>query len=232
MLRAQIARRELPPGARLIPADIAAELGVSRGPVREAIAELIAQGLVEQSPRHAAYVRGLSAKDISQLSLLRGELEALAVRLACERLEETGGDNELALLERTLGEMRDAGEHNDLAGVTRFDKEFHEQLARMAEFPTLAQILTSLGTQIRPLIEASNQALDVTHVWRQHEPYLDGFRARDRQALETHARAHAQSAGQRIIDLEPPAAVPARAKAASSISGFRFRSRPDATGQA
>lgn len=81
-LRGDILARRIGPGARLVEADLTQRFVVSRGPIREALRRLAAEGLIEHVPNRGAVVRRLSTRDISELFAIRGELEALAARLA------------------------------------------------------------------------------------------------------------------------------------------------------
>jgi DNA-binding GntR family transcriptional regulator len=79
-LRDRILMGELPGNTRLIPAEIAAQLGLSRMPVREALRQLAAEGFVSMKPNRAAFVRYLSAAEVDELFEIRAMLESMAVR--------------------------------------------------------------------------------------------------------------------------------------------------------
>jgi DNA-binding GntR family transcriptional regulator len=81
-LRCDILARRLQPGDRLIESALTRRFSVSRGPVREALRRLAAEGLIEHAPHRGAVVRLLSARDIVELFQIRVEMEALAARLA------------------------------------------------------------------------------------------------------------------------------------------------------
>ena len=83
-LRDDIIARRLPPGARLVESDLTMRFTVSRGPVREALRRLAAEGLIEHVPHRGALVRRLSAREIRELFQIRIELESLGARLAAE----------------------------------------------------------------------------------------------------------------------------------------------------
>src|ERR671928_1563730 len=100
-LRAEILDGRLAPGAELAEVALSEQLGVSRGPLREAIGRLAAEGLVTVRPRRGAVVRSLSKDEFLELYQVREALEMLAVRLAVPKLE--GGD--FAELEQLLGSM-------------------------------------------------------------------------------------------------------------------------------
>jgi DNA-binding GntR family transcriptional regulator len=81
-LRADILARRIAPGARLIEGELTARFSVSRGPVREALRRLSAEGLIEHRPNRGAVVRRLDLREIRELFEIRVEMEALAARLA------------------------------------------------------------------------------------------------------------------------------------------------------
>ena len=81
-LREDILAGRLPPGSRLVECDLTSHFGVSRGPVREALRRLSADGLIEHWPHRGAVVRRLTEREIRELFLIRIEMEALAARLA------------------------------------------------------------------------------------------------------------------------------------------------------
>ncbi len=81
-LRADILAGALAPGSRLVECDLTARFSVSRGPVREALRRLAAEGLIEHWPNRGAVVRRLSTRGMRELFEIRVEMEALAARLA------------------------------------------------------------------------------------------------------------------------------------------------------
>ncbi|MGH2617820.1 MAG: GntR family transcriptional regulator, partial [Thermomicrobiales bacterium] len=89
-LREMIAAGQLVSGARIDERAIAEQLGVSRTPLREAIAKLAKVGLVEQRPYRGNYVRAFSPKQVNDLYETRMVLEGLATRRAVENLTDVG----------------------------------------------------------------------------------------------------------------------------------------------
>lgn len=80
--------RRFAPGQRLVEADLTAELGVSRGTLREAFRRLAADGLIEIVPNRGAIVRRLSSRDVLELFEIRRQLEGLSARLAAKRMAD------------------------------------------------------------------------------------------------------------------------------------------------
>lgn len=87
-LRQAILSGRMVPGQRLVEADLTRNLGVSRGPVREALRQLTAEGLVEAVPNQTAIVRRYSKREMVELFEVRAEMEALAARRLAERIDE------------------------------------------------------------------------------------------------------------------------------------------------
>ena len=78
------------PGQRLVEADLTQELKLSRGPIREALKQLAAEGLVELSRHRGAALRQLSRREVRDILIIQESLTALAARLAAERIHEPG----------------------------------------------------------------------------------------------------------------------------------------------
>ena len=123
-LREEILSERLPPGTELQEVALAAELGVSRGPLREAIGRLAAEGLVTVRPRRGAVVRSLSKEEFLELYQVREALEVMAVRLAVPRL----GRDDFARLEALIGEMSRHAEREEVADFFAANVAFHEHI--------------------------------------------------------------------------------------------------------
>src|SRR5919202_1877571 len=109
-LRTEIRAGRLLPGTELNEVALSQELGVSRGPIREALGRLAAEGLVTVRPRRGAVVRALSGDEFAEAYQVREALEVLAVRLAVPRLEPPM----LQRLAELTEEMRARAEANDV----------------------------------------------------------------------------------------------------------------------
>jgi DNA-binding GntR family transcriptional regulator len=123
-LRAGILEGELEPGTELAEVALSEQLGVSRGPIREAIGRLAAEGLVNVRPRRGAVVRSLSKEEFLELYQVREALERMAVQLAVPRLTETQL-KELAALNEV---MDSSAAHEDVQGFFEANVAFHARL--------------------------------------------------------------------------------------------------------
>ncbi|WP_433502622.1 GntR family transcriptional regulator [Pseudonocardia halophobica] len=144
VLRDMILDGTLSPGERLNEVHLSQALGISRGPLREAIQRLASEGLVEAVTHRGVYVRSFSARELSDFYELRIALETHAVRLAAryapqERIDELG-----RMLDDTESSMG-----SDATGSYPADPDFHARLARLAASPPLIQALTDVGRKIQ-----------------------------------------------------------------------------------
>jgi DNA-binding GntR family transcriptional regulator len=117
-----------PPGARIVETRVARELGTSQAPVREALRDLEALGVVETSPFRGARVRRPSADELLEAFTVRSQLESLAARLALERIT----DDELDELSLYLDEMRRAARAGDSHAEATADASFHGRVVEIA----------------------------------------------------------------------------------------------------
>src|SRR4051794_15922744 len=124
VLRAAILSGRLGPGARLVEADIARQMAISRSPVREAVRKLEREGMVEYKPRRGTVVVGLSRADVADAYQLRAHLEGYGARLAATRAT----DAQLSELAMFIERMRDCAVAGDLAALVAADVEFHRSL--------------------------------------------------------------------------------------------------------
>ena len=142
VIRNKILRGELKQGERIKEADIARELGVSRGPIREALRQLEQEGLVVYSSRRGCTVNKLSASDISELYLLRASLENLAVKL-CDGKYQESTINELY---KIVDEMEKYSEVEDIINIVECDQRFHEFIVKEAHMKKLYEMWATLNS--------------------------------------------------------------------------------------
>jgi GntR family transcriptional regulator of gluconate operon len=155
-LRGSIASGALPPGTRLIETELADKLGVSRGPLREALRVLEAEGLVQSQPGKGASVAEISEKDIQELYSLRLVLESEALRLAIQNADAS----DLEILEGRLGALMDAAESGDHAAVLDCDLEFHRQIWRLSNHGRLESYLREIAMQVKMYIAVQTSLYD------------------------------------------------------------------------
>ncbi|GAA4622095.1 GntR family transcriptional regulator [Actinoallomurus vinaceus] len=174
-----------PPGARLREVELAAALGVSRGPVREALLRLEREGLVRNEWHRGATVPTLSARDAAELHSLRAVLEDLAVRCAVER----AADEDLEAVAEVAERMARAG---DAHAMVRLDMEFHDAVYAAAGHLRLRAAWEAIRSQVHLflLTRIGVSERDYTgHIPDEHARLAAALRARD---AETALRLFAE----------------------------------------
>jgi DNA-binding GntR family transcriptional regulator len=143
-LRDEIIDGDLAPGTVLHEIALARSLGVSRGPIREALGRLATEGLVTIRPRRGAVVRALSSEEFIEAYQVREALEVMAVRLAVPKLTA----EDLAAMEQLIEEMTVRAEADDVQGFFEANTEFHQRFFEVAGNRMLAQLYRQLRGQI------------------------------------------------------------------------------------
>ncbi|CAM3645995.1 GntR family transcriptional regulator [Bordetella sputigena] len=186
-----IAEGRLPPGARIIEADLARRMGISRAPVREAARRLERQGIVVARPRHGFTVRTITAGEIDDLYQVRLHMELQAVELACKNADEAGMQRLQAALARMVAE---AATTPQTQRVMR-DLEFHTLICELSGNGYLLRLFMNMRTELRmimALIELAYQ--DPQRVAETHQPIVDCLRRRDVAAASAAMRLHLEDA--------------------------------------
>lgn len=171
-LRAGIMDGSLPGGTRLRQSDIAAQLGVSTTPVREALRDLTAERLVELHPHHGAIVRALELSEVREIYELRLILEPILARRAAEKLDKQTLDRAEAIHSSMLTVA-------DPARWIGLNREFHAILSTPEESSRLGAILTRLRDAAQPYVLMSLIADDelMAHANEDHAEIIALFRA-------------------------------------------------------
>jgi DNA-binding GntR family transcriptional regulator len=140
-----IATGRLVPGAKVTEEQLAAELGVSRTPVREAIKRMAEMGLVTVRPRCGLEVATIDESDLAEITQLRETLESFAVRLAAGR----AAPEDLARLEELQRECERLLEEGDRLEVFRADGRFHLAVAELSGNRYLLDALRRLEMKVQ-----------------------------------------------------------------------------------
>ena len=188
----RIVSHEYPPGARLVETRIAQELGVSQAPVREALRDLEQLGCVVHEPFRGCSVRAFSAQELLEAFPVRAALEALAARLAAERMTE----DELLQLADLLETMRAAARRGDAHDQSRANASFHATIVRAARNATLERQWSFLEPYSRTYLTVSQPGLDLRALSERHVPILDALRARDGDAAAEAMHRHLMDAAE------------------------------------
>ncbi|RBQ21492.1 GntR family transcriptional regulator [Spongiactinospora rosea] len=202
-LRRRFAAGEYAPGQRLTEAVLAAELSVSRTPVRQALGRLLTDGLVVPAARGVA-VAALTGAEAGHLFVLRGRLEALAAELAATRQKEGRlAPAEIDALDEAVDRVEAAVRAHDARASAQANLALHRAIGAAAGNPFLEDALHRVWDRIAVTTVAN---LDDPHwadaITEQHRAIIAGIRAGDPQAAGEAALAHIQAAGRAYRPLD------------------------------
>lgn len=166
-LRERILSGDLPLGERLIEGRLSEELGVSRMPVREALRELAAEGLVTIEPRRGASVTTFTEQQKRELVEVRATLESLNAKLAAKRHDPT----QIAELQRILAEGTQLLESSDASELSRQNFRFHDAIGNVAGNSVLQDTIRSLRDRTA-MIFAPISRVRGKENWQEHAAIL------------------------------------------------------------
>jgi DNA-binding GntR family transcriptional regulator len=187
-LRSAIISAELAPGVKLVELEIAAKMGTSQGPVREALQRLEHDGLVERRARSATFVTSVSTGEMFELFSVRSGIEGFAVRRTAQQITAAQCDELDALIEK----MAQAGSRKDMATLAEYDLQFHRQIVAWSDSAGLLRVWTTLSSQIQRFIVQSHveHYLDFVEIGTRHQPIAEALRRRDSDAVASAIQEH------------------------------------------
>lgn len=203
-IRTRITDGSFPPGYQLTEAELAAQLHVSRGPVREALQRLIQEGLLHSEPHRGVFVITLESADVIDVYLARATIEREAARLLVER-----GDREpLRRLEAIVRDMAVAARSGVWGDITEADLRFHETLVGTAGSPRLARMYATLLAETRLSFVGLHRSYPNPRVVvSEHRALLRALRAGDAAEVAARVDEHLGRAARQPIREAPVEAV-------------------------
>lgn len=188
-IRDAIRTELIKPGDRLIELDLAGALEMSRTPVREALARLAVERLVEKAPSRGFVVPTISVDDLVEIYELRGVLEGLAARRAAIRF----GPAELTILAEALERAERARDTGDVAVIWEGSNQFH-RIMRGSDLGRVSQLLALLLDAHRSLRLHEYGPARVSEAVAEHRAIYEAIAARDPVEAERLAREHSEHA--------------------------------------
>jgi DNA-binding GntR family transcriptional regulator len=203
-LRQAILTGRYRPGDHLTEAEIAQQMAVSHGPVREALRELEQEDLVVLEPHRGAFVKSFTAEDAREVYQFRSAIETAAVHLVVDRLRES----DIAHLEGLIDRMRMASARRDVDTLIELDLEFHQFLCERCGNRRMYEAWLRLSSPIRLLLTmAVPRYLSPEETAESHTPILAALRRRDAIAATQHMEHGVLAMGEQIAALlQKPAA--------------------------
>ncbi len=187
-VRESIYAGKLEPGARLVEADLARQLGISRAPLREALHLLGQEGLIVSVPRRSKFVQSVDSRSVDELYSLRKVLEQYAV----ERIIEVAGKDGVAALREAVAGIREAADAGDRLLTARRDIAFHSKLYELANHRLLERAWQeNIAGKLQIVFNVTTRAqLALKEPVPKHDAIVKAIASRDipraRQAIAAH----------------------------------------------
>ena len=173
---------------RLDERQLASDLGVSRTPVREALAQLEREGFVRSVPRRGIYVVRKTRSEVIELITAWAALEGMAARLATQN----ASDQEISALRQMFATFEGGAEQAKLDEYSEVNIEFHQSIIRMSHNQVLIDMAGNLFTHMRMIRRKTIGEMDrADRSIRDHIHIIEALEARDTNRAEELVRNHA-----------------------------------------
>jgi DNA-binding GntR family transcriptional regulator len=194
-LEAGIVDGSLPPGSHLREDDLAKQLGVSRNPVREALQQLMYEGLVDHRQGKGIFVHAPNLREVEEVFHVRALLESDSARLAAQNISTEG----LEELERLLELGATAVREQNAQSLLELNERFHHAILTASDNSVMAKMMVTLQRRIRwyfarVVVNRSGGS------WDQHEAIYRAIRAGDAQKAGELMAEHVRHTGLAIRD--------------------------------
>jgi DNA-binding GntR family transcriptional regulator len=196
-VREAILQGVLSPGEQINQAQIAAKLGISRGPLREALRQLEEEGLVQSYPHKGTFVTEITPASIEEIYSIRRVLETFAVA----RMIEHPNPSVLRQLNDIVQEMRAASDAVDNTELNELDFLFHAAIVRGANHALLLQLWKSIEIGVRRVVALRHGIYENLHdVVGNHPDLLAAIEAKDTPRATLLLDAHIREAGEQVYN--------------------------------
>jgi len=197
-LREAIVLGELAPGSQLVEMQLASQLGVSRGPLREAMQRLVQEGLLRSEKNRGLFVVELDDEDVRDLYVVRKAIDQAAASLLLAK--DTASSAAVKKLKPILAEMNDAAKRGDRMALSTADMQFHEVFVEAAGSPRLIRMARTFLTETRLCITTLGQTYgSLTRVATEHTAILRALKDGNEAKLMAAIQAHMDDALDRLV---------------------------------
>jgi DNA-binding GntR family transcriptional regulator len=187
-IRDDIMAGRVAPSGRLVQDELARRLGISRTPVREAMAQLEREGFVRSEPRRGVYVVRKTKREVIELITVWAALEGMAARL----ITQQASDDEIASLRRMFATFENGAVRAHLDEYSQLNIEFHQTIIRLSRNDALIHLAENLFTHMRMIRRKTIGEKDrADRSIRDHMHIIEALEARDTARAETLVRDHA-----------------------------------------
>ncbi len=197
-LRESIIRRELAPGQKLTEPELAAKLGISRTPIREAFRQLESEGFLAVIPRRGAVVSTITAKQVEDFYEIKSLLDGYAARVAAEKI--SNGDIEK--LKKINGQLSELAEKSQLEAFFARNNDFHNCFIKLCENEKLLEIRDSMVQRFKGFRMATLSLPGrLMESVNQHKSIIKAFEKKDGRLAEAVVVEHVLLAGEELVQM-------------------------------
>ena len=201
IIRQSIIDGSMAPGTEFNQAQIADQLGVSRGPVREALGQLEQEGLIETTPYKGVIVTRLTRRYVEELYSVRRALETLAVERVVDRLQPENLDT----LNQIIEEMGDAARAGDSDHLVMLDLRFHEYILEVADHELVLRLWRLLEVGVQRCLHLRHEIYTfLDEVVGSHPTLVTALGARDKAHVVQILNEHIAESEAHILANLPP----------------------------
>jgi GntR family transcriptional regulator, rspAB operon transcriptional repressor len=189
---------EMPPGTKINVEELALDFGVSRTPIRDALARLEAEGLVQVVPRVGVYVRHIPVTEVLEVYAVKEAVEPVMAQWAAER----ASTSEREAFYESVKKLRDLANSGDVPGYVNFVVERRLMLMEMARSGVLTNVFRSIDGRVRLLrFRNLHQPARIKASIREHAEIARAVRAGDGQLAYELTQKHVRSARESLVQL-------------------------------
>ena len=190
VLKENIVMLELEPGSRISENELAAEIGVSRTPIREALIELSKSKIVKIYPQKGSYVSLIDWEVVEEALFMRLTLEKAVVRLACQGVT----DEKMQELEKNVKLQKFYIDNNEAGELLELDNQFHKELFAITNKIHIYRLMSGMMLHFDRLRALRTKAIDQQYVIADHLEILEAIKNKKpmdgEMAMERHLTRH------------------------------------------
>lgn len=194
-LKEAIITLELEPGQRIKDKDLAAEFGVSRTPVREALKKLEDEGLVESLPGSQTRITEIHLEEAKNAFTVVAALHSLAARLAVPIIS----DEDIQLMEGSNTELRKALEKKDVIRAVEADDQFHAVLLKASRNDEIERALDRIMSKVRRLEFSKFSSINAEQSLEEHHAIIQACKKKDATLASSLAEENWLSLGRILV---------------------------------
>lgn len=197
LIEEALLKGELAPGSRIVEAELARQAGISRGPVREAIQQLVGEGVLVHYPSRGTFVARWTPQAVEEAYTLRAVLERLAIQEAVKRARP----EDIARLQTIVEEMDQRAREGDSRALVFLDVRFHEQLYALSGHSLLQEVLARLRRRLYALMGLDEGYAFHRHdIVRDHQRIVDALKTGDPDLAADAITAHVLAVGAEVVE--------------------------------